>query len=217
MIYAGDIHQFVLSITAAAGANPTISTPPAVTVVCLRDPSIAVVTSQPMTLIEGTQKIYTYAWNTTGVEDGDYVAFVTYAADGVTVTSRYLDRVRLGDARVTAVVAKDSTVAKDATVAKDVTVAKAAVVSALPALGTAVALIKQSTDALPTSPANEATLQTLLALLQDVKDAELGTWLIDKTQNPKVLTLRRLNGDTLAQYTLSEDDSSAVRAKILPN
>jgi hypothetical protein len=37
---------------------------------------------------------------------------------------------------------------------------------------------------------------------------------IDKTVNPKVLTLRRLDGTTLAQYQLSEDDTSAVRTKV---
>lgn len=213
MVYSGDTHQFVLSITKSDGSDPLVTATPTITVVRLRD-QVALVTAQAMTLITGTQEIYTYAWHTTGVEDGDYLAFVSYATDGVVVTSRYLDRVRIGDARVTGVVAQDATVAKDGTVAKDATVAKASAVGQLPTMSETLARIESKVNQLPVRPADEATLEVLEAMLQDVKDAELGTWIIDKTVNPKVLSLRRLDGTTLAQYQLSEDDVTAVRSKI---
>ena len=212
MIYAGDVHPFLLSLTKPDGSNPTVTSAPVITIVRVSDNS-AKVTAQAMSLITGTQKIYTYTWNTVGAEDGDYVAFVSYVADGITVTNRYLDRIRLGDSRITGVVAQDSTVAKDATVAKEATTAGADTVALLPNISSDVAYIRQGIDTLPAAPANETTLQALLTLLQDIKDAELGTWTIDKSVSPKVLTLSRLNGDVLAHYHLSEDDQSAVRAK----
>jgi len=47
-----------------------------------------------------------------------------------------------------------------------------------------------------------------------VHDAQLGTWSVDKTQNPKILTFKRLDGTTLASFQVTEDSSSAARTKV---
>jgi len=39
-------------------------------------------------------------------------------------------------------------------------------------------------------------------------------WSVDKTQNPKVLTFKRLDGTTLASFQVTEDSSSAARTKV---
>ena len=74
--------------------------------------------------------------------------------------------------------------------------------------------IKARTDTLPANPASQDSLTTLLSLLTDVHDAQLGTWSVDKTQNPKILTFKRLDGTTLASFQVTEDSSSAARTKV---
>jgi len=39
-------------------------------------------------------------------------------------------------------------------------------------------------------------------------------WSVDKTQNPKVLTFKRLDGTTLASFQVTEDSSAAARTKV---
>jgi hypothetical protein len=59
----------------------------------------------------------------------------------------------------------------------------------------------------------------LQALVQDIHDAQLGTWVIDKTQNPQTLTIRRdsariansATSQTLAVFQLTDDPTAAQR------
>ena len=37
---------------------------------------------------------------------------------------------------------------------------------------------------------------------------------LDKTQNPKILTFKRLDGTTLTSFQVTEDSSSAARTKV---
>ena len=39
-------------------------------------------------------------------------------------------------------------------------------------------------------------------------------WIVDKTQNPKILTFKRLDGTTLTSFQVTEDSSSAARTKV---
>jgi hypothetical protein len=122
MIYPGDTHQIVFSLSHANGTTPSVTTAPLVTVINLTT-GAAVVTAAAMTLVAGTCLVYSYAWNTAGMLNGDYLAVVSYAADGNTVNGQYLDQIHLGDTNIPGPVALNATVALDATVAKDATVA----------------------------------------------------------------------------------------------
>ncbi len=146
---------------------------------------------------------------------GDYLAIVSYAADGNTINGQYLDRVRLGDTCVTGLVALDATVAHDATVAKDATVAHVTDLQTInPSTSSVVLAIQSAVNALPASLASQASMELLTSLLTDVHDAQLGTWSVDKTQNPKVMTLYRLDGSVLTTFQVTEDSNSAARTVI---
>jgi len=88
MIYPGDTHQIVFSLSHANGTTPSVTTAPLVTVINLTT-GAAVVTAAAMTLVAGTCLVYSYAWNTAGMLNGDYLAVVSYAADGNTVNGQY--------------------------------------------------------------------------------------------------------------------------------
>ena len=211
MLYPGDIRTFLLSLSHTDGSAPTVTTAPLITVIRLID-GVSVTTAQAMVLVTGTSLVYAYPWNTAGLANGDYLAVVSYAADGATINGRFLENVRLGDTRVTGLVALDSTVAHDATVAKDATVAHLADLATInPSTSAAVLGIKAKTDTLPTNPASQDSLLALTQLITDVHDVSLGTWVVDKTQNPKVLTFRRLDGSVLANFQITEDTNSATR------
>jgi hypothetical protein len=213
MNYPGDIYRVIVSIIKADGTNPNVTSAPVVTIINLADSSV-VVNGQAMTLLASTQKIYTYAWNTNGLSDGEYLAFVSYASDGITVNGRFQEKIHLGDSRILGTAALDSTVAKDATVAKDVTVAKSTDIQSVnPNNSTAVLAIKAKTDALPTNVASQDTLATVLALLTDVNDCISGSWIVDKTANPKTLTFRRGDNSVIHTYTITEDNNQASRTK----
>lgn len=213
MIYPGDLVRFFLSITNTDGSDPDVTVAPVITIVRARDGQ-AVVTAAAMTLVAGTQKLYQNIWDSAGVEDGEYYALVSYVADGVTVSNRFLNNVRLGDSRVTGVVALDATVAKEGTTAKDATVAHASDLAGLnPDNSSAVQSIKAKTDLLPNDPASETTLASVLALLVDLNDATLGSWRIDKTVNPQTITFLRPDGSTLASFSLSESDTESLRTR----
>ena len=68
-----------------------------------------------------------------------------------------------------------------------------------------------STKTTAATPASQDSLTTILSLLTDVHDAQLGTWSVDKTQDPKVMTFKRLDGTVLATFQVNEDASSAAR------
>jgi hypothetical protein len=212
MTYPGDIKNLVLSITLASGASPNVTVTPVVSIIRLSDLS-TVVTAAQMILVAGTQAIYLYGWNTTAAEDGDYLAIVSYASDGITVNSRLLEVFQLGDSRITGLLALDATVAKDVTVAKDGTVAHLADLTGLsPDNSVTVLAIKAKTDNLPSDPASLTVLNQIGANVQDLRDYEFGTWTIDKTKNPQVLTLLRTNQSTLTTFTLTDSPTQTQRA-----
>ena len=211
MIYPGDTTNLVLSITTAAGTAPVTTVNPVVSIVRLVD-SVVVVNSQAMTLLAGTQAVWVYPWNTAGAQVGNYVSIVSYASDGLTISGRLLSTLTLGDSRITGAVALDSTVAKDATVAKDSTVAHFTdLASVLPDTSPAVLAIKAKTDNLPAAPADAAVLSTVAANVQDLHDFNSGTWTIDKTQNPQVLTILRPSGAVFLKLQLTDSSSATVR------
>jgi hypothetical protein len=211
MIYPGDTSNVVLSITRSDGTAPVTTVSPVVSIVRLVD-GVVVVNSQAMTLLAGTQAVWVYPWNTAGALNGNYVTIVSYASDGLTISGRLLSTLTLGDSRITGAVALDSTVAKDATVAKDSTVAHFTdLASVLPDTSPAVLAIKAKTDNLPAAPADAAVLSTVAANVQDLHDFNSGTWTIDKTQNPQVLTILRPSGAVFLKLQLTDSSSATVR------
>lgn len=214
MFYPGDSYTFLLTITLATGAGPTITTAPVITVVNLSTGS-AVVTGQTMTAITGTSsQVYKYIWNTAGLADGDYIGLVSYAHDSITINSQLLEKVHLGDSRVVGVVAQDATVAKDGTVAKDSTVAHTTdLVSISPNNSSVVLAIKAKTDLLPATPADNATLIAVQSAITDIHNAVMGTWVIDKTQSPQVLTFFNSDSSVLARFQLSDGPTATNRTK----
>jgi hypothetical protein len=199
----------------------SVTTAPTINVVRLSD-GVSIANGN-MTLVANTQLVYTFPWNTSNVQNGDYMAVTSYVADGVVVTSRMFDRVRVGDSRVTGAVALDATVAKDASVAKDTTVAHATDIQGInPANSATILAIKAKTDALPSDPASTTTLNALLALINDIHDGQIGSMVIDKTTTPWTMTIRRdstratnaAGNSVLATYQLSEDNNGAQRLAV---
>lgn len=211
MIYPGDIKNLILSITRSDGTVPVTTVNPVISVIRLVD-QVTVVSSQPMTLIAGTQAVWFYAWNTANAQTGDYVAIVSYASDSLTISGRFVEAIRLGDTRITGTVALDSTVAKDATVAKDSTVAHLADLATIsPDNSETVQAIAAKTANLPVDPASLTALSTAIQNVQDLHDYNNGTWTIDKTQNPQVLTILRPSGGVLVKFQLTDSGSATAR------
>lgn len=212
MLYPGDVKNLVLSITNSAGTDPSVSVAPTVSVIQLAT-GTSVLTGQAMTKITGTQAIYTFPWATTGLAKGDYVAIVSYAADSVTINARLLEFFRLGDTNITGVVALDATTAKDATVARDATVAHQTDLTLLsPDNSQTVLAIKAKTDALPIDPASMTALAALIGNAQELHDYQFGTWTIDKTQSPQILTILSPAQEALASFTLTDSPTATQRA-----
>lgn len=212
MLYPGDIKNLVLSITNTAGTAPNVTVAPVVSVIQLST-GTTVLTAAPMSIMAGTQVVYTYQWPTTGLSNGDYVAIVSYAADGLTINGRLLEVFHLGDTNVTGVVALDATVSKDSTVAKDATVAHVTdLASVSPDSSVTVLAIKAKTDNLPVDPASSTVLNAVGANVQSLFNFQFGTWTIDKTQNPQVLTILSPGGLTVATFTLTDSPTSTQRA-----
>ena len=150
-----------------------------------------------------------YAWNTAGLTNGDYLAVVSYAADGNTFNGKFLERIRLGDTNITGPVALASLVALNSTVAKDATVAHITDLQTInPNTSTVVLAIQSAVNALPNTLASQDSISLLTSLLTDVHDGQFGTWSVDKTQSPKVLTFYRLDDSVLATYGVTEDQVS---------
>jgi hypothetical protein len=174
--------------------------------------STTVLAAVPMTLIAGTQAIYTYSWSTAGMTNGDYVAIVSYASDGITVNGRFLEIFHIGDTNITGPVALSATTALDATVAKDATVAHLADLATIsPDTSVTVLAIKAKTDGLPSDPASASTLTGLTSEIQDLHDCQFGTWTIDKTQNPNVLTILSPTQAVVVSFTLSDSSTATQR------
>lgn len=216
MLYPGDTVNILLPILRADGVDPTVTSIPSITIIHVPT-NTAVVTAQTMTLISGTQKVYKYSWSISGTAViGEYLAIATWVADGVTYTGRYIKDFRVGDSRVTGVVALDSTVAKDGTVAKDATVAKASQLTALnPDNSSVVLAIKAKTDNLPASPASESTLTAVQSQVTEIHDAEFGEVVLDKTVSPQVVTVRKVSDNSvLKQFEMTDGNSETRRHPI---
>jgi len=214
MIYQNDTYSFICNLASRTDVAPVVTTAPIVTIfnaVTL----LPAVTSQAMALVAGTVGLYAYPWSIpSALPSGDYLAIVSYVVDGVTVSNQYLDRVRVGDTNIIGPVATDATVAKDSTVAKDATVAHQSDLGALnPSVNTVFQQILNQVNRLPADPASITYLATMSNLIADCRDYALGTWVIDKTQNPPVLTLARVGGGVLATFTVSETTTSAIRQR----
>ena len=210
MIYPGDTHQIVFSLSHANGTTPSVTTAPLVTVINLTT-GAAVVTAAAMTLVAGTCLVYSYAWNTAGMLNGDYLAVVSYAADGNTVNGQYLDQIRLGDTNIPGPVALNApwrsmrpwprTRPSSSHGSGDDQSQYIVCHSGHPG----------QDGQLAGDPAAQSDVTALVQFLTDIHDTVLGTWIVDKTQNPKVLSFLRLDGSNLATFTVTEDDNSAAR------
>jgi len=147
-------------------------------------------------------------WNTTGMDDGNYLALTSYTANEVTVTQRLLGKVQVGDTRLTGKVALEATAAKDLLIAKAATTVQAfAYVS--PNSSLILQDIWEKVDSIPACPASQTALASLLSLLTDIKDQTLGSWVANKRMN--TLTFLRENGQVLKVLKLTNDDSLASR------
>jgi hypothetical protein len=209
MVYPNDTYIFLLSVTKADGGDPNVTAAPTITVLNAASGQV-VSAAAPMTLIDGTRKVYSYAWDTTGQTDGAYIGVVSYAADGVTIQGQLLETVRLGDARVKGPVALDATVAKDSTVAKDATVMHYREY-VLPKNDDYVRSIYSKVQLIPANPATAEAITSLGLKLEDIHDFVMGTWVVDKVA--KTMTLRRKDGSVLTTFNIADTDTTSSRIK----
>jgi len=214
-IYQGDNFSFSLSITHADGSLPSVTTSPTLQIIYLVDGSSVLGSPASMTSVSGTNdQLWTYTWSIGTVQNGQYMAIVSYAADGNTYNSIPLEKVTIGDSRILGAVALDSTVAKAADVALDSTVAHATDVIAIsPETSPTILSIKAKTDLIPADPTSMTLLATPISQVADIWDSELGSQTIDKTQNPAKYTKSRVGGGTLATYDLTDDATTSQRVK----
>jgi hypothetical protein len=213
-IYPGDSYTFLLSLTHTDGTTPAVGTVPTIQIVNASTSASVLGTPGTMTLVAGSVLVYKYTWVISSAQTkGDYFAVVSYVADSIVITGRYLDRIRVGDTFVTGAVALASTTALDATVAKDSTVAHLSDLAAIsPDTSTAVLAIKAKTDNLPVDPTSTTLITTLLGLITDIRDCNLGAIVIDRTVNPRIMSIKRVvDSSTLATFQLSETSSSTNR------
>ncbi len=158
MIYPGDTYTLLFALSETNGTTPNVTTPPLVTVIQLST-GTPVVSAQAMTLVTGTTLVYSYAWNTASLTNGDYLAVVSYAADGNTFNGKFLERIRLGDTNITGPVALASLVALNSTVAKDATVAHITDLQTInPSTSTVVLAIQSAVNALPNTLASQDSI-----------------------------------------------------------
>ena len=214
MNYPGDTYLFTLSLNTASGVAPTINVNPVITIVT--STGTALISSVNMTVIAGTQnQIWTYSWNTAGLSNGTYLALVSYSHDSITVNSQLLERVKLGDSFVVGVVAQDSTVAKESTlIAGDGTDYLTNIIETLSANSIVLQNIQVSTDNLPLHPADNDTLTSIQTTINQLLNAQLGTWIVDKTQSPNVLTFFNPDNSVLATFQLTDSSGSSNRVRV---
>jgi hypothetical protein len=209
VIYPGDKYTFAFPVQNADGSAPTVTSAPTITILNLATNTAVLAAPGQMTAVPGTQYVYTYTWNTAGVSVGQYIALVSYVANGVAMNNRFLERFQLGDSYITGPVALDSTVAKDATVARDATILhKSEYVSADTSV--VVNSILQAIQRLPETLATAQENSVQAQLTQDLWDATLGSWVINKTTNTMSL-YRKNGGSLLAQFSLANSNTSSSR------
>lgn len=215
MIYQGDTYTFILSLTNANGSTPTIGTAPSIQIINAASGTSVLSVPASMNLVTGSTLVYTYSWSIpSATTSGDYFAVVSYSMNGDVYNGQYLDRVRIGDTYVSGPVALNSTVALNATVAKDATVAHITDLQTInPNTSSVVLSIQSKTNNLPNDPVSTALVTNLLSLITDIHDVSLGEILIDKTVNPRVMTIKRVaDGSTLAMFYLSETPTLTTRS-----
>lgn len=196
------------------GTTPNVTTPPVLQIIRLSDFTAILGSPAAMTALDGTNQVYAYTWGIGAAASGEYLAIISYAADGNIFSGKALEKIRIGDTRIIGTVALDSTVAKDATVSKDATVAKSTDLAAInPNTSAVVLAIKTKTDNLPVDPAGMTLLGDTVINVGDIHDAVLGNENVDKTQNPPIYTKKRLNNSVLAQYTLGDDNTQTSKTK----
>lgn len=216
MIFIGDTHVFLLSLTNADGSLVTVTTQPTIQVINARTGVGVLALAATMTVIAGTRLIYSYAWvipNT--VTTDDYFAIVSYATSTVTIQNQFLEKLRVGNSMILSTVAQDATVAKDLTTAKDATVAKSAdLVAISPDNSITVQAIKAKTDLIPQAPADIPTLTGLGVLLNDIHEGVLGNLIIDRTVQPRTMRILRYPDNVqIAAFTLTDDGNSSGRTR----
>jgi hypothetical protein len=205
--YSGESYSFLLFLMRNDGTPLQVTPLPLLTVVRLADEQ-PVVSQAEMQRLEDMPGAYEYVWNTTGIDDGNYLALTSYTANEVTVTERLLGKVQVGDTRLTGKVALEATAAKDLLIAKAATTVQAfAYVS--PNSSLILQDIWGKVDSIPACPASQTALASLLSLLTDIKDQTLGSWVANKRMN--TLTFLRENGQVLKVLKLTNDDSLASR------
>jgi hypothetical protein len=205
--YSGESYSFLLFLMRNDGTPLQVTPLPLLTVVRLADEQ-PVVSQAEMQRLEDMPGAYEYVWNTTGIDDGNYLALTSYTANEVTVTQRLLGKVQVGDTRLTGKVALEATAAKDLLIAKAATTVQAfAYVS--PNSSLILQDIWEKVDSIPACPASQTALASLLSLLTDIKDQTLGSWVANKRMN--TLTFLRENGQVLKVLKLTNDDSLASR------
>ena len=122
-------------------------------------------------------------------------------------TNQFLEKVRLGDSRITGQVAQEATTAKDFTVAKDATVLHGSDFTFVDT-STVLQAILAKLSGVP----SKDDLAAVAATLQDVFDATTGTWIVDKVAN--TLTMRRPNGSALAVFNLINTSTHSSRNRV---
>lgn len=209
MNYPGDKYTFVFPLQNPDGSAPQVTSVPTINILNLATNTAVLAAPAQMTAVPGTQYVYTYTWNTGLVSAGQYLALVSYVANGVAMNNRFLEKLQLGDTYVTGPVALDATCAKDATVAHDATVLRR-VDYVSPDASTTVNAIVTAIATLPQILSTQDQHSALAQLTQDIYDATLGSWIINKSTNTMSL-YRRGGGSLLAQFSLANSNTSSSR------
>jgi len=207
MYYPGDQVLIILPLQRSDGSAKD-TTVPKITVLNAVDGSVTQA-SADMQVVAGS--VYRYAWSTTGLSDGVYLAFASYIADGLSVQDQFLREIHIGDTRIPGPVALDATCAKDSTVAKAADVLNMANY-VTPDNSELVQAIKAKLDSFPVAVGSEMTLQTVLALVTDVWNQALGSLIVNKTDG--TLTALRTDQTELAKWNLQNSNSSSSRVRI---
>ena len=205
MVYQGDNFTFLCNLANTDGTLPSaITTPPRITVFNALT-GTPIVTDTAMPVVAGVNGLYGYNWAIPStVATGDYVAIVSFVTNARNVLNQFLEKVRVGDSRILDVAAKDATCAKDATVAHETTVAHITDLAAIsPTNNTVIQQILAKVSNLPADPASNTAVNGLLPLIGDVRDFVLGSWSLDRSVNPQVMTLYRLDGSILTTFQMS--------------
>lgn len=180
-------------------------------------PGDANVVDAPILTVDSTTGIVTIAMP---AGDPNVTVLGTGTASTVATISNQIisetDKLHVGDSNITGQVALNSTVAQNATVAKDATVMKSAQYVApqndplVQTIGTTVASIESDTSS-TTTLLGTLGAGSISGLLQDVYDNVFGSWSIDQTLNPPVLSMKRINGTLIATFQLVNNPSVTQR------